>query len=259
MTTARVPSDPTQMFRLDGRIALVTGASSGLGEQFARVLTAAGASVVLTARRHDRLAALSEELGNALWVAGDVTDDSHIYALVEKAAERHGRIDILVNCAGIAEVAPLEEESLENIRRMIAVNLTAVIALNQAVGRLMLAQKSGNIVNLASMFGLVAPGDRPMTGYAATKSAIVNHTRDLAAQWATRGVRVNAIAPGFFPTEMSGMLKNPDLVTRIERRTLMQRAGNIHELDGALLFLTSDASSYVTGHTLVVDGGWTAW
>jgi NAD(P)-dependent dehydrogenase (short-subunit alcohol dehydrogenase family) len=259
MTTARVPSDPTQMFRLDGRIALVTGASSGLGEQFARVLTAAGASVVLTARRRDRLTALSEELGNALWVAGDVTDDSHIYALVEKAAERHGRIDILVNCAGIAEVAPLEEESLENIRRMIAVNLTAVIALNQAVGRLMLAQKSGNIVNLASMFGLVAPGDRPMTGYAATKSAIVNHTRDLAAQWATRGVRVNAIAPGFFPTEMSGMLKNPDLVTRIERRTLMQRAGNIHELDGALLFLTSDASSYVTGHTLVVDGGWTAW
>jgi NAD(P)-dependent dehydrogenase (short-subunit alcohol dehydrogenase family) len=259
MTTAKVPPDPARMFRLDGRVALVTGASSGLGERFARVLTAAGASVVLTARRQDRLAALSEELGNALWVAGDVTDDSHICALVEKTVERHGRIDILVNCAGIADVAPLEEESLENIRRMIAVNLTAVIALNQAVGRLMLAQRSGNIVNLASMFGLVAPGDRPMTGYAATKGAIVNHTRDLAAQWATRGVRVNAIAPGFFPTEMSGMLRNPDLVARIERRTLMQRGGNIHELDGALLFLTSDASSYVTGHTLVVDGGWTAW
>jgi NAD(P)-dependent dehydrogenase (short-subunit alcohol dehydrogenase family) len=259
MTIVKVPSDPAEIFRLDGRVALVTGASSGLGERFARVLNAAGASVVLTARRHDRLAALSNELGNALWVAGDVTDDSHIYALVEKTTERHGRIDILINSAGMADVAPLEEELLENIRRMIAVNLTAVIALNQAVGRLMLAQRSGNIVNLASMFGLVAPGDRPMTGYAATKSAIVNHTRDLAAQWATRGIRVNAIAPGFFPTEMTGMLGNPDLVTRIERRTLMQRAGNIHELDGALLFLTSDASSYVTGHTLVVDGGWTAW
>jgi NAD(P)-dependent dehydrogenase (short-subunit alcohol dehydrogenase family) len=259
MTTVEVPSDPAQMFRLDGRIALVTGASSGLGERFARVLKAAGASVVLTARRHDRLAALSEELGNAQWVAGDITNDSHVCTLVEKAAERHGRIDILVNSAGMADVVPLEEESLEKIRRMIAVNLTAVIALNQAVGRLMLAQRNGNIVNLASMFGLVAPGDRPMTGYAATKGAIVNHTRDLAAQWATRGVRVNAIAPGFFPTEMTGMLRNPDLVARIERRTLMKRAGNIHELDGALLFLTSDASSYVTGHTLVVDGGWTAW
>jgi NAD(P)-dependent dehydrogenase (short-subunit alcohol dehydrogenase family) len=98
-----------------------------------------------------------------------------------------------------------------------------------------------------------------MSGYAATKGAVVNHRRDLAAQWASRGVRVNAIAPGFFPTEMSGMLKKPDLVARIERRTLMHRAGNIDELDGALLFLTSDASSYVTGHTLVVDGGWTAW
>src|SRR6202030_4303858 len=161
MTIVKVPSDAAQMFRLDGRVALVTGASSGLGERFARVLKAAGASVVLTARRHDRLAALSEELGNALWAAGDVTDDSHVYALVEKTAERHGRIDILVNSAGMADVAPLEEESLENIRRMIAVNLTAVIALNQAVGRLMLAQRSGNIVNLASMFGLVAPGDRP--------------------------------------------------------------------------------------------------
>jgi NADP-dependent 3-hydroxy acid dehydrogenase YdfG len=172
MTTVEVPSDPAQMFRLDGRIALVTGASSGLGERFARVLKAAGASVVLTARRHDRLAALSEELGSALWAAGDLTDDRHVYAVVEKTAERHGRIYILVNSAGVADVAPLEAESLENIRRMIAVNLTAVIALNQAVGRLMLAQRSGNIVNLASMFGLVVPGDRPMTGYAATKSAI---------------------------------------------------------------------------------------
>jgi NAD(P)-dependent dehydrogenase (short-subunit alcohol dehydrogenase family) len=195
-----VPSDPAQMFRLDGRVALVTGASSGLGARFARVMAAAGASVVLTARRGDRLAALSDELGSALWIAGDVTDDDHIRALVETAAERHGRIDILVNCAGTAEQKPLEEEPLDDIRRMIAVNLTAVIGLNQAVGRRMLAQESGVIVNVASIFGLEAPGDRPMTGYAATKGAIVNHTRDLAAQWATRGVRVNAIAPGFFPT-----------------------------------------------------------
>ncbi|HLI65324.1 MAG TPA: SDR family oxidoreductase [Caulobacteraceae bacterium] len=259
MSAEEVPSDPARMFRLDGRIAIVTGASSGLGARFARVMSSAGASVVLTARRSDRLAALSDELGGALWVAGDVTDDSHIHALVEQTVDRHGRIDILVNCAGLAEQTPLEDEPIDDIRRMIAVNLTAVIALNQAVGRRMLAQASGVIVNVASMFGLVAPGDRPMTGYAATKGAVINHTRDLAAQWATRGIRVNAIAPGFFPTELTAMLSNPDLVARIERRTLMQRPGAIHELDGALLFLTSDASSYVTGHTLVVDGGWTAW
>jgi len=142
---------------------------------------------------------------------------------------------------------------------MIEINLIAVIALSQAVAKAMLAQSGGNIINLASIFGIVAPGDQPMTGYAASKGAIVNLTRDLAAQWAHRGVRVNAIAPGFFPTEMTGMMKNPELVARIERRTLMHRPGRAHELDGALLFLASDASSYVTGHTLVVDGGWTVW
>jgi NAD(P)-dependent dehydrogenase (short-subunit alcohol dehydrogenase family) len=223
------------------------------------VLAAAGADVVLTARRGDRLATLSHELGDAVWVAGDLTDDRHVERVVAAALERHGRIDILVNNAGMADVAPLEEDSLDTIRRMIAINLTAVIALSQAAGKAMLAQGSGVIVNLASMFGLVAPGDRPMAGYAATKGAIVNLTRDLAAQWATRGVRVNAIAPGFFPSEMTEMLQNPQLVARIERRTLLRRPGRIHELDGALLFLASDASSYVTGQTLVVDGGWTAW
>jgi len=251
--------DPARMLRLDGRIALVTGASSGLGARFARVLWAAGACVVITGRRSERLMSLAAELDDALWLAGDLTETSHVDNLVKSTLERHERIDILVNCAGQADVAPLEEDSIASIRRMIEINLIAVIALSQAVGKAMLAQSGGNIINLASIFGIVAPGDQPMTGYAASKGAIVNLTRDLAAQWADRGVRVNAIAPGFFPTEMTGMMKNPELVARIERRTLMHRPGRAHELDGALLFLASDASSYVTGHTLVVDGGWTVW
>jgi NAD(P)-dependent dehydrogenase (short-subunit alcohol dehydrogenase family) len=250
---------PERVFRLDGRVALVTGASSGLGARFARVMDAAGARVVISARREERLAALSAQLNDALAVAGDLTDAAHVAALVAAATQRFGRIDILVNSAGQADVVPFEDHAMDAIRRMIDVNLTAVMSVSQAVGKVMLAQGGGAIINLASIFGLGAPGDRPMAGYAATKGAIVNLTRDLAAEWATRGIRVNAIAPGFFPTEMTGMLKNPDLVARIQRRTLMQRPGREEELDGALLFLASDASSYVTGHTLVVDGGWTAW
>jgi NAD(P)-dependent dehydrogenase (short-subunit alcohol dehydrogenase family) len=252
------------VFEVDGRVAVVTGASSGLGERFARVLHAAGAKVVVNARRSDRLEALVAELGpdSAACLVGDVRDDAHLDALVQIALDRFGRLDVVVANAAGAYEARAEREPMDALRGLIETNLTAVISLCRAAGSTMLAQQSGSVVLVSSIYGLVATGSADedgMVGYASTKGALVNLTRELAAQWGHAGVRVNAIAPGYFPTALTGNLANPRLVERIRQRTLLRRPGDPHELDGALLFLASDASSYVTGHTLVVDGGWTAW
>ena len=251
--------DPLEPFRLDGRAAIVTGASSGLGERFARVLHAAGAKVVMAARRVDRLERLAEELPGSLAVPCDVADDGDLERLVGATVEAHGRIDVLVNNAGMTYVGPAEDEPPSEFRRVLDVNLTAVFVLSQLAGRVMLEQGSGSIVNIASVFGLVAPAQMLEASYPASKGGVVNLTRDLAAQWARRGVRVNAIAPGFFRTEINEELLSEERgVAAVRRRTPMGRVGEAHELDGALLFLASEASSYVTGHVLAVDGGWTA-
>jgi NAD(P)-dependent dehydrogenase (short-subunit alcohol dehydrogenase family) len=246
------------LFRLDGRVAVVTGASRGLGERFVRVLRAAGAEVVAAGRDADRLARLAEETGASVEV-GDVRDDGHLDRLVQHALTRHGRLDIAVPNAGIADVVPFEELDLAQLRDMIEINLVSVMVLAQLAGQAMLAAGGGSIVNVASILGLVAPGDTAMAGYTAAKAGVIGVTRDLAAEWGRRGVRVNALAPGYFPTDMTGGLTHPGAIKRIERRTLLGRVPRLDELDGALLFLASDASSYVTGQTLVIDGGWTAW
>jgi len=248
--------DPLASFKLHDRVALVTGASSGLGARFARVLDAAGAKLVLAARRTDRLEKLAGELRDALPVSCDVTNDAHVGALVDEALKHHEHIDILVNAAGDAAPYPAEEEPLDTFRRIVALNLTAAFAVSQRVGRHMLERGRGSIVNIASVLGLVGGGLRSLPSYAASKGGLVNLTRELALEWAGRGVRVNAIAPAYFQSEMTERIfTNEKALAKISRMTPMRRPGEPHELDGALLFFASDASSYVTGQVLAVDGG----
>jgi hypothetical protein len=252
--------DPLTPFRLDGRVALITGASSGFGVRFARVLTAAGARTVLAARRMERLAALADELDGAVAVGCDVTVPSDNERLVRTAVERCGRIDVLVNNAGITDGPALaEEESLEQFNRVVAVDMTAVFHLSRLVAPIMIQQGAGSIINIASIHGLCAGAPNNQAGYTAAKGGVINLTRELAVQWARKGIRVNAIAPAYFETEVTApMFADERSMAWIRRNTPMGRPGALHELDGALLFLAGDASSYVTGATLAVDGGWTA-
>jgi NAD(P)-dependent dehydrogenase (short-subunit alcohol dehydrogenase family) len=172
---------------------------------------------------------------------------------------RFGRVDVLVNNAGINDTVPAEDEPLEQFRQTVDINLTSAFYLSQLLGRVMLEQGSGVIVNVASMLGTVGVGQIPQAGYAASKAGLINLSRELAAQWGRRGVRVNALCPGWFPSEMTaGMFDNDSSLNWIRRKTIFGRGGADHELDGALLFLASDASTYVTGQTLIVDGGFTA-
>ena len=251
--------DPLASFRLDDKVVVVTGASAGLGARFARVLHAVGARVVVTARRVDRLESLAAELPGSVALACDVADATQRERLVAETVERLGRVDVLVNNAGITYKTPVEAETLEQFRETLEVNTTAVWHLSQLCGRHMVGQGSGVVVNVASILGLVAGTPVKQANYAASKGAVISLTRELAAQWARKGVRVNALCPGWFPSEMTAGMQDDEGSRRfIAANSPMPRMGEEHELDGALLFLASDASSFMTGQTVVVDGGWTA-
>jgi len=246
---------------MEGRVAAVTGASSGLGARFARVLADHGARVVLAARREERIAALAAELGaeRAVAVPADVTDERALREVIDTAVQRFGGLDVLVNNAGISRVSRAVDESTDSFREVLEVNLVALFAACREAARVMIPAGRGSIVNVASALGLVGLGRIPQASYTASKGGVVNLTRELAAQWARHGVRVNAIAPGWFPSEMTaGMFSDERSLRFIERTVPMMRPGREDELDGVLLFLASDASTYVCGQTIAVDGGWTA-
>ena len=252
------------LFDLSGQVALVTGGSRGLGLDMATGLGEAGASVVITARREQWLTTGEAELrGKGIAcaaVACDVSDPAQVDAAVKTVIARFGRLDVLVNNAGISWGEPIDRMSADRWRQVFETNATGCFLMSQAAGREMLrAGRGGSIVNIASVAGLAGMTADVLdaVGYSASKGAIIALTRDLAVKWAPSGIRVNAIAPGFFDTRLSHSLLERTQAT-VERITPMGRIGRPGELSGVAVFLASAAASYVTGQVLAVDGGMTA-
>jgi NAD(P)-dependent dehydrogenase (short-subunit alcohol dehydrogenase family) len=251
------------LFRLDGRVAIVTGASSGLGVGFAETLAEAGADLVLGARRVDRLEEVKgkiEAMGRrCVVVATDVSKVEDCDRLVAAAVEEFGKADILVNNAGVGHAAPAHREDPADFNRVIGINLTGAYYMAQAFGRACIEGKhGGSIINVSSVLG-ISGSEIPQVAYSASKAGMLGMTRDLAMQWsARRGIRVNALAPSFFSSELTDPLLADEVgQQKVLSRTPLGRIGEPHELSGALLLLASDAGSYITGVTLPVDGGWT--
>jgi NAD(P)-dependent dehydrogenase (short-subunit alcohol dehydrogenase family) len=247
----------TDLFRLDGKVAVVTGASSGLGVAFARALAEAGADIVLGARRtgllEETLAAVRSATGRrGIAVGTDVSSPEDCQRLADAAVAAFGRIDILVNNAGVGTAVPASRETPEEFRSVIDINLNGCYWMAQACGRVM--GPGSSIINISSVLGLTT-GGLPQAAYSASKAGLIGLTRDLAQQWTGRkGIRVNAIAPGFFASEMTEQYK-PGYLDAVKARIVAGRLGEPAEVAAAVVFLASDASSYITGQTLAVDGG----
>ena len=248
------------LFSLEGRVAVVTGASSGLGSEIARTLSAAGAKVAVAARRESRLKELAASVPNLLPVACDLELEDDLGTLIRTTREQLGPIDILINNAGVVgDPVGAEFESRTSFERTVTINLTAPMRLSSMVFDDMRERGSGSIINISSISGVVGIGRLPQASYVASKTGLVGLTRELALQWARHGIRINAIAPGFFDSEMTGpMMAVPKLAEWVSRNTPTPRLGTPQDFSGAVLLLASDAGSYITGQTIVIDGGWTA-
>jgi len=252
-----------KLLDLTGRVAIVSGGSMGLGLQMAEGLAEMGANIVLCARKKERCEEAAEGLrvlgGETLALVCDVRDKTAISSVVEETLAKFGRVDILINNAGASWGAPVEEMTLEQWDKVLSTNLTGTFLFCQAVGKAMTAQGMGKIINIASVAGLGGgSAELQAIGYHASKGGVVAFTKDLACKWAAHNIQVNAIAPGWFPTHMSEWVienNKKSLLAKIP----MGRFGGDHDLKGSAVFLASDASAYVTGHVLVVDGGQTAW
>jgi gluconate 5-dehydrogenase len=250
-----------ELFDLTGKTAIVTGGSRGIGKEMAEGLAEAGASLMLCARRAEWLDETLEEFRakgfNAIGKLGDVSKPEDVQAVVDETVEKFGKIDILINNAGISWGAMPEEMPLNQWQKVLDVNLTGCFLMAQAVGREMLKRKSGSIINIASISGLTSSADGPFyAGYVASKAGLIGLTRELAASWGRRGIRVNAIAPGFFHSRLADAVIDR-YEGDIRDNNPIPRIGAEGELKGAAVFLAAAASSYVTGQTIVVDGGMT--
>jgi NAD(P)-dependent dehydrogenase (short-subunit alcohol dehydrogenase family) len=251
-----------ELFDLSGRVAIVTGGSIGLGRQMAQGLAEMGANVVLCARKKERCEAAAEELRRlgvkSMALGCDVKDPASVKEVVDATVAEFGRVDILINNAGTSWGAPIEEMRLEHWNKVLETNLTGTFLFSQAAGKVMVGQRKGKIINIASVAGIHgAPPEFQAIGYHASKGGVIAFTKDLACKWGVHNIQVNAIAPGWFPTNMSKVVieRNKDYFLK---RIPLHRFGGDDDLKGAAVYLASSASDYVTGNVLVVDGGQTA-
>jgi len=252
----------TDMFDLTGKVAVVTGASSGLGVQMAKALARQGADIAILARRMDRLEEVAKEIRalgvKCLTVRCDVTDTERIAQAVEEVISEYGQVDILINNAGDGGTGPAENTTDETWHRTVSVDLDGVFFMSREFGKFMISNKSGRIVNIASMYGMVGNMAIGTAAYHAAKGGVVNLTRALAAEWSKYGITVNSICPGYFETELTiDTLKTESFQAYMKSSVPAGRYGEAGELDAAVVFLCSDAASYVTGVILPVDGGYT--
>ncbi|KAK2951029.1 putative Gluconate 5-dehydrogenase [Blattamonas nauphoetae] len=254
---------PPDLFNIAGRVAIVTGASSGLGEQFAKYLAAYGCTVVLVARRLKRLEQVAQTIienkGTAFVQQCDVSVFEMVEATVKTVKEKFGRIDILVNNHGLANSEPAEDQQLENWHKIIDVDLHGTYYFAREVGKVMIEQKYGKIVNIASLHNnvVIHPSVQKISAYASAKGGVQMLTKSLAAEWAQHGITVNAICPAYFQSEATAdTISSPAFLQFVETRCPIGRIGRDGELNGALHYFVSDASSYTTGQLLYVDGGW---